>query len=225
MELSDLSTLRNRTRERVMSHSLISRVHRRRLEKEQYAGYLSDVYHYAKHSSQVIASAGVRLVSSNRPLAEYLFQHATEEVGHDEWAKSDLRDLGWCESQIEASPPSEMCERMIALEYFYACHSNPVGLFGWMYVLECLGGDIGGGLARAVDEALGLQGRGTYFLRGHGEADADHSMALFDVIGRHVHDPADCEAVRRVAALSLSCYLGILDSAENATAEAYQLTA
>ena len=44
--------------------------------------------------------------------------------------------------------------------------ANPVGLFGWLYVLEAMGDDLGGMVAKALGNALQLDS-GLKFLAGH----------------------------------------------------------
>jgi len=178
-----------------------------------YRSYMTDVYHYALHSSQVIGLAAARCVNSHPPVAEYLFKHAVDELGHDRWARQDLLDLGLSQADIDRSRPSIACRTMLAYEYLYASHENPLGLFGWMFVLEGMGGSHAGGVAAAIDRALGLQGKGTYFLAGHGEADAVHSEELFDVVSDHITTCADIEAFETVADRSLELYIEILDGA------------
>lgn len=209
----DLRVLQETVTNRLMSTEIVRRVMRGDLTLDQYKSYMADVYCYALHSSQVIALAGSRLVLSHPPLAQYLFRHAEEELGHDKWAASDLRDLGLGPSDIGSIVPSSPCARMIGLEYYYAAHANPVGLFGWMFVLESLGGKIGGGIATAVDQALQLGGKGTYFLRGHGEADAHHSEDLYDVISANVESAADRADFLYMARESEDLYCAILDNA------------
>lgn len=197
----------------VMTHPLVAAIEARKMNRLQYRAYMEDVYAYAQHSSQVIGLAGVRLVGTHPLLAQYLLHHAVEELGHDKWAASDLRDLGFTDAQLAASRPSSPCLRMIGLEYFYAQHANPVGLFGWMFVLESLGGAVGGQIARAIDEALNLNGKGTYFLSGHGEADTHHAEDLFRVISSGVTSPSDREVFTRMAREGQDLYTQILDHA------------
>lgn len=196
-----------------MSNALVRALMARRVTRPEYVAYMTDVYSYAKHSSQVIALAGSRLVLSHPRLAEYLFHHATEELGHDEWAASDLHELGVPEGELPKLEPSSACLRMIGLEYYWATQANPVGLFGWMFVLESLGGKVGGGIAAAIDDALQLQGRCTQFLRGHAEADAQHSEDLCRVIEASVRSEEDRSAFARMARESLDLYCSILDNA------------
>src|SRR5438067_2057345 len=120
--MTEINRLRMLTRNQLMSHPLVRSIASGKFRKDQYAAYLCDVFHYARHSSPVIGTAACRLVHTHPPLSEYLFRHASEELGHDEWARSDLLSLGWPEERILSSVPSDACLRMIALEYFYAAH-------------------------------------------------------------------------------------------------------
>ena len=122
-------------------------------------------------------------------MAQYLYHHAGEELGHDKWAEADLMDLGLSAEQISKLQPSSACLQMMGLEYLYAAHLNPVGLFGWIFVLDSLGAQVGGTLAAAVEKALQLNGRGLYFLKGHAEAEAHYAEDLYRIIGRTLARP------------------------------------
>jgi pyrroloquinoline quinone (PQQ) biosynthesis protein C len=208
----DLRRIQNDVTDRLMSTRIVQALKRGEMTRAQYRTYMQDVYCYAMHSSQVIGLAGCRLVLSHPTLSQYLLHHATEELGHDKWAALDLKDLGLSDDEISAITPSAPCLRMIGLEYYYAVHANPVGLFGWMFVLESLGGRVGGSISQAIDQSLGLQGKGVYFLRGHGEADAHHSEDLFTVITEGVTHSQDRDDFLRMIRESEDLYRGILDN-------------
>lgn len=216
MDSIALLTLQDYAIRRLNASPVVAALRQRRLSRAQYRAYMDDVFTYAGHSSVVIGMAAARLVHSHPTLAEYLFRHANEELGHDEWASRDLIDLGRTRDEIAAIKPSSACLRMIGLEYFYAAHANPVGLFGWMFVLESLGGNVAGTLSTMLDKALGLGGKGTLFLRGHGDADAHHAADLSEVIARNVSGSHDRQAFERMAEESLELYCGILDHAYEA---------
>lgn len=212
----NLRAMQDRLSTRILSTDIVRQLDRGGIAVDQYRAYMSDVYCYALHSAQVIALASSRLVLSHPPLAQYLFRHAEEELGHDQWAASDLRDLGLSPAAIRSLSPSSPCVRMIGLEYYYAVHANPIGLFGWMFVLESLGGRIGGVMAQTVDRVLQLDGKGTYFLRGHGEADEHHSEDLYAVISENVKSEEDRSAFLYMAREAEDLYCGILDHAYQA---------
>ena len=81
----NLREMQKRVSDQLMSTRTVQSLLHGQLDREQYVAYLSDVYSYALHSSQVIGTAGVRLVLSHPPLAQYLFRHADEELGHADW--------------------------------------------------------------------------------------------------------------------------------------------
>jgi heme oxygenase len=211
-----LHTLQDRTQSALLATRIVRSLSQGTVRRSQYRAYLVDVHAYACHSPQVIGLAATRLASSHPALASYLFVHAGEELGHDRWAADDLQDLGVDAARRSALPVSSPCLRMIGLEYLYAAHLNPVGLFGWMFVLESLGGSIGGRIAHGLDQALGLEGRALRFLAGHGQADAQHARELFAVISAHVQTEADLAVFHRVASESAELYVSILDAAFDA---------
>lgn len=213
-----LRELQSTVQARLMGTRIVDAVMRGTVELAQYRRYLVDVHAYAQHSAQVIALAGARVAMSRPALAEYLFRHAGEELGHDRWAAQDLAELGVNVTELPTLQPSTPCLRMIGLEYLYAAHLNSVGLFGWMFVLETLGGSIGGPISARLDQVLGLHGRGLRFLRGHADADAHHSKDLMEVIGQHVEVDADVAAFRRMADETVDLYVELLDESFDGSA-------
>ena len=209
----DANQLARDTTAAFQQHPIVGAVLGGQLTRPQYQRYITDVYHYARHSAVVIGMAGVRLVHSHPQLAAYLFHHAEEELGHDAWAHSDLIDLGVPAATIAASQPSDACRQMIEMEHYLAFHGNAVGLFGWMFVLECLGGDLGGAMAAGISRALGLDGKGVWFLSGHGEADSHHKLDLAHIITAHVTEPADAAVFLATVERARALYIGILDAA------------
>lgn len=170
-----------------------------------YRRYLENAWHYAQHSSVVIGLAGSRCVNSRPALAEYLLHHALEELGHDEWALADLATLGADMAAIRASRPVPACAAMIGFEYYTAGHANPAGLFGWLYVLEAMGDDLGHLVAGKVAASLSLPD-GVRFLAGHGEADEDHTREIIEQLKTNM-PAADMPDVIHVAEVVADLYV------------------
>lgn len=204
-----LADLRNLSRERLLRHPLILGLLSGQPLIDIYASYLLNVFHYATHSAIVIGMAGARCVSKAPEVAKYLLHHATEEVGHEHWAKSDLQNVGVSGEAIQCSRPSPSCLAMIGMEYYWAVHANPVALLGWMYTLEGFGDDIGHLVASKIGEQLKASQGGTYFLQAHGDADHDHIQDITRVIANAV-SPQDVDDVFYVADMSCHYYLGML---------------
>jgi pyrroloquinoline quinone (PQQ) biosynthesis protein C len=169
-----------------------------------YARYLVNAYHYAQYSPKVMALAAARTTDSHPELSRYLLHHADEEQGHHKWALEDLSDLGVKETEARATRPVPACASMIGYVHYIAAYANPVGLFGWMYVLEAVGNDLGATAARKLTAALGPKAsdRGLRFVARHGVSDADHTKDLSQQIETHVRgdDMADVCHVADVVA-------------------------
>ena len=180
------------------------------LRQQIYIRYLLNVYHYAQHSPKVIALASSRCVGTHPELAAYLLRHAAEEIGHEQWAYSDLRRLGLFDQQIQSSRPGTACASMIGLEYYVAGFWNPVALFGWLFTLEAFGADLATLIGQKLDASLNLGGTATYFLAGHGSVDRDHIKDIVEAIDKHIKSPADFDDMLHIARVSRQLYLGML---------------
>jgi len=192
-----LNTIRQTVLDELQQTHIVREVLEGRPNPALYARYLTNVWHYARHSARVIGMAGARCVPSHPKLADYLLHHAREELGHEEWALDDLRATGFDPDRIHHTRPVPSCSAMIGVEYYTAAHANPVGLFGWLYVLEAIGDDLGHVVGDRIAEGLELA-QGVKFLKGHGEADAEHTRDLIEQISNNV-DAADRPDVHHVA--------------------------
>ncbi len=192
-----LSEVRTRVRENLLSLEVVSQVMEGSSDPTFYKRYLENIWHYAQHSAAVIGLAGSRCVPTHPKLADYLLHHALEELGHEQWALDDLAALNVSKERVMRSRPVPACASMIGLEYYIAGHSNPVGLFGWLFVLEAMGDDLGYLASEAIKKGLDLPD-GVKFLAGHGEADKDHTKDIIDQIEQNVHG-TDLEEVHFIA--------------------------
>lgn len=199
-----LEKVRADVREALTGMELIADAIAGRGDPKFYARYLTNVWHYAQHSATVIGLAGTRCVLSHPPLAQYLLHHALEELGHEQWALDDLKALGVTEAEVRKTRPVPACASMIGYEYYIAGHANPVALFGWLYVLEAMGDDLGHIVAEGFTEGLDLPG-GVKFLAGHGEADEEHTRDIIEQIETNI-EGADLDDVHHVADVVADIY-------------------
>lgn len=208
--MEHLLHVRQRVLEGIVSVEGVKEALAGHLDRAIYISYLTNVFHYARHSATVIAMAGARAVQRHPGLARYLIHHADEELGHEQWALDDLAALGVPAETVRASRPVAACAAMIGYEYYIAGHANPVALFGWLYTLEAMGDDLGSRIAEAIGPQLdGTGGRGLKFLAGHGVADHDHTADLTRMISTHITDPADRADVDHVADVVGELYVSI----------------
>jgi heme oxygenase len=178
-------------------------------KKEAYIRYLTFVYQYAQHSPKVIALAASRCVNTHPELAKYLLHHAEEEQGHDIWALEDLRELGVDPEIVKATYPLTACASMIGFIYYTAAYANPVSLFGWLYVLEAMGDDLGSLAANKLNEGLGLSNKALRFVAGHGVNDQEHTADLTEQISKYLTNPQDMADTIHVAQVVAELYVGM----------------
>jgi len=200
-----LNNLRARVRQGISEQKLVRDLFEGRLERHFYARYLENVWHYAQHSSTVIGTAGSRCVATHPKLADYLLHHAREELGHEAWALADMAAMGIGPEQVRASRPVLACAAMVGMEYYVAAHANPVGIFGWLFVLEAMGDDLGHDAAESVRRGLDLPD-GIRFLARHGDADRAHTKDVIEQIERNV-PAADLKDVHFVADVMADLYV------------------
>jgi pyrroloquinoline quinone (PQQ) biosynthesis protein C len=179
--------------------------------RDDYVRYLLNVYNYAQHSPVVIAMAASRCMASTPEPGRYLLRHAAEEIGHEQWALSDLLALGISEGTVKQSRPTPSCAAMIGFEYYIAGMENPLGLFGWLYALESLGGAVGTLISEKLRDNLPAGESGVYFLRGHGEADHDHAADLEEQITRNISKSEDLDDILYVAEVSSVLYMRLVE--------------
>jgi len=202
----------NRVRQGVDSQlrqiASVKRLLEGKLDRDTYVRYLLRVAHqYAPHSPKVMAIAASRCTDTHPELAAYLLHHAAEEQGHDAWALHDLHDLGVPDSAVKSALPVPSCDAMIGYTYYVAAYANPVGLYGWMYILEAVGHDFGGTAAHHLERGLALGKKALRFVAGHGVADQTHTRELEEKISQYIKREPDVRFVHHVADVSANLYV------------------
>ena len=182
---------RKRVQEELAGTQLVSRAMRGEMDRDVYIRYLANARYYAQFSPVLMALGASRLSASHPELSRYLLKHAADEQGHDAWALEDLRELGVEASEALATRPVPACSALVGYVHFLAGHANPVALFGWMYVLEAVGDDLGAKIGERLLASLGESRSAVRFVVGHGVADVAHTEEITDQIRRSVLSPED----------------------------------
>jgi pyrroloquinoline quinone (PQQ) biosynthesis protein C len=216
--MDHLLAVRKKVRAGLEATAIVRNALSGQFDRRLYARYLTNAFHYAGHSPKVMAIAAARCMDDHPDLAGYLLHHADEERGHDRWALSDLAALGVDEATVRATAPVPACSALVGYVHYVARVANPVGLFGWMYVLEAVGEDLGTVLAQRLQAAM--PGPGAHrFVAGHGLADVGHTHELTDQITTHVKREEDVRDVDRVADVVADLYVRMFrEIGEEATA-------
>ena len=180
------------------------------LPREVYAHYLCNVAYYARYSPVILAAAASRSSISHPELSGYLLRHAAEEEGHEEWALEDLQQLGIPRKQVEQTPPVPACLALVGYVHDLASAQNPIATYGWMYVLEFVGSDLGGSVGRGLSLDEGSGPAPSRFVKGHGNLDASHAAEIEACLAEHLSHDRDkidiCQAARVVSDLYVTMF-------------------
>ena len=94
----------------------------------------------ATHPSMKAAAACAQARAANDPvaaaMARYLFEHADEEKGHDEWALADLEVLGMPAEEVSRRIPSPTVATLVGSQYYWMNHFHPVAYLSYIAVSE-----------------------------------------------------------------------------------------
>ncbi len=183
--MQELLEIRKRVYQELSATRIVREVLDGRPDLEAYKRYLFNAWNYARYSPVVMSLGASRCVASHPELAKYLLHHADEETGHDAWAIADLQALGVDEATTRASRPVNACASLIGYVHYLAGFGNPIALFGWMYILEAVGKDLGTIAGKELVEGLGNT-KAVGFVAGHGVADSAHADELAEQISKYV---------------------------------------
>ncbi len=94
----------------------------------------------ATHPSMKAAAACAQALAANDPvaaaMARYLYEHADEEKGHDEWALADLEVLGIPADEVRARVPSTAVANLVGSQYYWMNHFHPVAYLSYIAISE-----------------------------------------------------------------------------------------
>lgn len=205
--MPSLVKLRAQVREQLGTTRLIRAVLEGSVTREQYAGYLINVWHYARFSPVIMAQAASRLSMSHPELALYLLSHASDEHGHDDWALRDLAELAVAADTVRATPATPACAALVGYVRNLVTHGDAVAVFGWMYILEGVGADLGTLAGKQLKAGFSSTPEAVRFVAGHGVADTDHTVEIEEQIVRNVAQPEDAAAVAEAARVVADLYV------------------
>ena len=70
------------------------------------------------------------------PLAAYLAEHVTEELGHDETLLGDLERVGLPRKTILDRMPPPSVAALVGSQYYWIYHHHPVAFLGYVALME-----------------------------------------------------------------------------------------
>lgn len=154
----------------------------------RYGEYLCVMHAVVRASVPLMEQAAARCAALGaadpvaRPLADYLREHVREERDHDAWLLGDLAAIGWDPAEpLHRVPPPAVAE-LVGAQYYWMLHHHPVGLLGYVAVLEEQPGTPE--LPEHLERRTGLPPAGFRTLRAHVALDPGHRAALDAVLDR-----------------------------------------
>lgn len=118
-----------------------------------------------------------------RALAEYLPEHIEEERHHDTWLLDDLEAAGIATADVTERIPPPGVASLVGAQYYWLHHHHPVGLLGYMRVLE--GNAPSEAHIKSLEDRSGLPATLFRTYRLHGALDPTHHEdidALIDAL-------------------------------------------
>ncbi|RKH43027.1 iron-containing redox enzyme family protein [Corallococcus sp. AB050B] len=184
--------------------------------KALYALYLIETYHYTRHNARNQALVGVRC-DDDRHYQKFCFNHAEEEVGHEQMALHDVASMGLQPGfPIPRALPAT--DVLIAYLYWVSYQGNPLQRLGYSFWAEsCY--DYIRPLLGKVQKSLGLTPAQMTFFVAHSDIDAEHSQAVDEMIAKKCKTPEDWEDVAQVMETSLRLTWKMMDEVADAYAQ------
>ena len=173
------------------------------------------IFHYTRHNSLNQAVAALRVDPEQRHLLRFVYEHAREELGHEQMVLRDLEAAGLWREGEPLAPPLPATDALINYLYGVALREGPLPRLGYSYWAESVYGQIAPLLGR-VRSSLSLSDRDLTFFNAHSAIDARHAQQVRSVLQRAVTTTEQAEAVQRVALTTLWLTLQLLEQAFDA---------
>lgn len=206
----DLVTQTDEARRSFESHPRILEIVADGLPVDRYRKFLLELYHLVWHFNPACAAAASRMDDEHRDVRYFLYDHMTEEKGHEEWVVSDLEFVGVGREKVLQHRPSVSMLALNGYNYWSADRRDPCSVLGMVYALEVIASVYGGPIAAAIKESLLLEDdRGISFISSHVTMDAEHMVDL-RVILNTIHDEAAKAAIIESTIVNFDLFMHVL---------------
>ena len=173
------------------TNSHVMEIVARGLSIERYRRLLLELYHVVWHFNPTCASAASRIGDDLRHVRYFLYDHITEEKGHEEWVMNDLEVIGVSHETVSNYCPSTRILALNGYNYWSADRRHPCSVMGMIYALEVIASVYGGPIAAAITESLLLESdKGISFITSHVSMDTEHMTKLRVILNTIDDSPA-----------------------------------
>ena len=176
-------------------------------DKQLYAMYMLETFHYTKHNARNQAIVGALMPESgdrarSAQYQKFCFEHAMEETGHELMALHDVLSLGLAKEDVRPGRPLPATEVLIAYLYWISAQGNPVQRLGYSFWAENCYTYINP-IIEQIRSTLGLKASQMTFFIAHSAIDKDHAEEVQKMLVDHCRTDQDWEDVETVMETSL----------------------
>ena len=209
-----LQTETEQQRVELFSAPIITRALQGDVTTDDYIAFLSQAYHYVKHTVPLLMATGSRLPEELEWLRVGVGEYIEEETGHQEWVLNDVAACGADKEQVRRSKPNLATELMVSYAYDTVHRINPLGFFGMVHVLEGTSISLADSAADNIRSALSLPKDAFSYLYSHGSLDQDH-VEFFKGLMNRIDRPEDQAQIVDSAKVFYKLYGDIFRSLTN----------
>lgn len=197
-------------REARATNPMYRRVSEGSLEREKVGRYLVNVLHLLRHTPPYLERARERARELGyQALADYFDQKIDEEVGHDQWAVSDIQHFTTvlnvqCRDVVMPSLASMLAYLRDLIDEDPTLYLAYILFAEYVTVLE------GPELLKLLEERCGIPQQYMSAIGNHVELDKEHVEEGLDAIDALVGDPAYLSPMRQALRRSIRYFDGFL---------------
>ena len=181
------------------------------ISKADYIAFLTQAYHHVKHTVPLLMACGSKFPSEQEWLRNAIAEYIEEELGHQEWILSDIKNCGGDAEAVRHGQPSVATELMVSYAYDMIQRVNHIGFFGMVLVLEGTSVAMASQAAEAIQKKLGLPKNAFSYLTSHGALDVSH-MGFYEGLMNRIEDAQTQELIIHSAKVFFKLYGDIFRS-------------
>jgi pyrroloquinoline quinone (PQQ) biosynthesis protein C len=165
---------------------------------ETYKNFLAQTYLLIREHPQLVAGFTRHMKGRERKLVRKFLHHSLEEIGHENMAKNDLRELGVDVRGLEGLRPLPSTTALIGFIDRLMQFENPIAFIGYLFHFEMLP-ELSGNMLSDMLTDMGVPTKAQNYIKKHIEIDAEHSEEMPEYIEAFVKSEQDYELVRYAA--------------------------
>jgi thiaminase len=182
-----------------------------KITKSDYISYLAQAYHHVKHTTPLLMLVGSRVSEENEWVRNAMAEYIEEELGHQEWILSDIKNCGGDSELVRKSKPNLETELMVSYAYDSVMRINPMSFFGMVFVLEGTSVNLATNAAEALMKSLNLPKNCFSYLLSHGSLDQKH-IGFFENLVNKITSKEDQDAIIHMAQVMFVLFANVFKS-------------